>query len=227
MRQRICRRNEKKCNIFTLIELLIVIAIIAILAGMLLPALNAARDKARAIACQSNLSQLGKGFIMYMDDQNGLLPYGATSSCRSLTLIYEYVTGQSLKSPGSLPSKVFFCTMHLAGYPSTNESYGYNTGIGTAVKSMTEVKMPARFLVVSESMNPSQLWKDKGYHQVNRNFASGPHGGGRMAVDSKGKYYWNGFSNILFFDGHCGKEKAIILRNKQGHELPWDGTAVK
>ena len=61
-------------NVFTLIELLVVIAIIAILASMLLPAMQKAKGRATSIDCTSKLRQLMLCAMLYVDDNNHLMP---------------------------------------------------------------------------------------------------------------------------------------------------------
>lgn len=68
------RSNGGRRARFTLIELLVVIAIIAILAALLLPALRGVRDKANTAACSSNLRQLGMGYSLYTNDNDGFMP---------------------------------------------------------------------------------------------------------------------------------------------------------
>ena len=96
---------------FTLIELLIVIAIIAILAAILLPALNKARERARATECISKIKQLSMSVFSYSDDFNGYAP--VSQKYNGL----NHVWSRTLWRAGYAQPKMFYC-------PSATTYYG-------------------------------------------------------------------------------------------------------
>src|SRR5450432_2610624 len=92
------KRRDAKFRAFTLIELLVVIAIIAILAAILFPVFARARENARRASCQSNLKQLGLGFLQYAQDYDERYPAGQQYGGNTITTgigwggsIYPYV----------------------------------------------------------------------------------------------------------------------------------------
>ena len=91
-----------KSRVFTLLELLIVIAIIGILASMLLPALRTARESAKTIQCSGNMKQYGLAFRMYAGDYNDYMASAIGSGSYWWTSLWD-------KEKYFNDSKIFVC----------------------------------------------------------------------------------------------------------------------
>lgn len=120
-----------KACLFTLVELLISIAIIAILCALLLPALNKAREAGKKASCASNVKQLSMTVLFYVNDNNDYLPLR--------DIWYQFITDKLPYTDETVP-KIFCCPAQQK--PTWNYQsfhYGFNENIvsGYSFTSLT------------------------------------------------------------------------------------------
>jgi len=149
---------------FTLIELLIVIGIIAILASMLLPALNNGRVAAKRTYCQNQLRQWSVGAVFYADDHDGIFPACYRGYWWYNTLCCEkYVSLNTIKCPAN-PDTAVWMLKTLEGSASERRplSYTYNRYLGYSVSpydwsawKISKIKTPSRKNFIADSIYKS------------------------------------------------------------------------
>jgi prepilin-type N-terminal cleavage/methylation domain-containing protein len=156
----------KSRKTFTLIELLVVIAIIAILAGMLLPALNQARDKAKGVTCANNMKQTGLGLTVYAGDFNGFAPYAPSLIIGSSTPYnffnfyqrWNWLSSTSTSSIYSLANMIIekeYITYNILQCPAVPAGFTTET-LGYDLKKYYK-KGAGKYATSSYLIRPSQL----------------------------------------------------------------------
>ena len=195
-------------RIFTLIELLVVIAIIAILAGMLLPALQKARETAMSASCRSRIGQFGRINLMYAEAYKGWLPFDANNTAypwmAMRNTMPEFKTyGISKGTPGSSYKKapLLYCPF-LKRAPNMAKTDGtsyyvwpdWATFYGTHRGNLKELRRPTqKFLNVECYKNTSSGKSTQRYYWTNQI-----------------PFHHGNKSNVVHWDGHVNSYPMVL-----------------
>lgn len=214
---------------FTLIELLIVIAIIAVLSALLLPALSSSKAKAHQVACLSNMRQVGVALHTYADDHEGWLPtttHGNPTNASWIFTLSPYVGNvnriRACPADPKAPQrqKTQASSYILNEYTSVDamDPFG-NTDPSDTFRNLDQLRHPADVITVFEcadDLDPS-LYND---HTHSRNWLSGwdavlkdiqpdRHRAGGPRLDHSA-----GPAGYLFADGHVDALQASPLQKR-------------
>lgn len=224
---------------FTLIELLVVISIIAILSGMLLPALNNAREKARAISCVGNLGSIGKSMAMYLDDNREWYPclwnnpngwangYGKGLFCsgdKGLLRPYipgiqqnilGYITATGTRWAMTCPTQQSI-SMNFFTYGLNNISFTNDVAIA-GISSLTRTAQPSASMYMSET-DPIRFSITSEKNGLITKYSTSPY------FPFVGLVHSNG-ANSVFCDGHVEwRQKQTIPNASTSSDWKWSVT---
>lgn len=229
---------------FSLIELLVVVSIIAVLAGILLPVVGLVRDQARSTICASNLRQIGVGFLAYEGDNDGMLPPPYLKNPDNTTA-YFYSDGYwnvqtwygaligSLDDSRQKAAKVWVCPN--ANYPNLSGSsvwpcsYGYNDSgsfhnwIFAQTANCIHGFMPSRYRSQSACVFIGERWAADASGNPDANWMVVPPWDARAPQTSPLHTGGNGASLRL---SHRGRSNYLFLDQHVETFGPWDRIAV-
>jgi prepilin-type processing-associated H-X9-DG protein/prepilin-type N-terminal cleavage/methylation domain-containing protein len=198
---------------FTLIEVLVVVAIIGLLAALLLPALNKSRAKGRQIACLSNLRQLAAATTMYTSDYRGILPHATTKPDNAGCWFYavdQYLLGSAPTSTPSAKQKLAAFKQDPIWFSfdansrtnwrtiKMNRKLVGNSSEGTSVTEPLATP-PYRSVYSIPNLATTPLFFDGTVEKTGSSVFKGNYDGWETHVELR----HSGGANIVFVDGHA------------------------
>lgn len=202
-----------RISAFTLVELLVALAILALLAGLVVPAVSGALNRAKATECFTRMRQLGTAVLLYTQDNQGRFPRSSHSAAANreegwTTSLEPYLCGK--KSDGK-----FCCPCSASRTPGAH-SYGLNVFFELDQKGDSYLGKPSTWHTLQQVPRPARTIL----------FAEAPSASGGMAADHFMSHQWSSLQavkNAVAHDRHAGKSNFLFV---DGHAEPLTAAAT-